>query len=65
MRSARESNISLLLEAATVPAETIHSTPFEVDADDVVSALASIERLARGVRQRAGLPDPVPYVAHH
>jgi glycerol dehydrogenase len=48
-----------------VPAETIHSTPFEVDADDVVSALASIERLARGVRQRAGLPDPVPYVAHH
>lgn len=52
-----------IAEAATVPGETIHSMPFEVTADEVVSALASIERLARGVRQRAGLPEPVPYVA--
>jgi len=48
-----------------VPGETIHSMPFEVGADDVVSALTSIERLARGIRQRAGLPEPVPYVAAH
>jgi hypothetical protein len=36
--------------------------PFEVRSADVVSALASIERLAQ---HDAKLPKPVPYVAHH
>src|SRR6476659_7546629 len=60
-----DKSLRTIAEAATVPGETIHSMPFEVSADDVVSALASIERLARGVRQRAGLPEPVPYMAAH
>jgi glycerol dehydrogenase len=54
-----------IADAATVPGETIHSMPFEVHSDDVVSALASIERFAVGVRRDAKLPDPVRYVAHH
>jgi glycerol dehydrogenase len=65
LRSDDEKSLQTIAEAATVPGETIHSMPFEVTADDVVSALASIERLARGIRQRAGLPEPVPYVAAH
>ena len=66
LKADDEKSLRTIAEAATVPGETIHSMPFEVTADDVVSALASIERLARGVRQRAGLPEPVPYVsAHH
>ena len=52
-------------ELATVPAETIHSMPFAVTADDVLTALISIERLSRSVRAARGLPEPVKYVAPH
>jgi len=58
-------SLTVIAEAATVPGETIHSMPFQVHADDVASALASIERFARRVREDAKLPEPVPYVAHH
>ena len=51
-------------DAATVEGETIHSMPFDVRSDDVVSALVSIERFATQTRRDAGLPAPVPYVAH-
>jgi glycerol dehydrogenase len=51
-------------DAATVEGETIHSMPFDVRSDDVVSALVSIERFATRTREEAGLPAPVRYVAH-
>jgi len=51
-------------DAATVEGETIHSMPFDVRSDDVVSALISIERFATQARRHAGLPAPVPYVSH-
>jgi len=51
-------------DAATAEGETIHSMPFDVRSDDVVSALISIERFAKQVRQDAGLPAPVPFVGH-
>jgi glycerol dehydrogenase len=57
-------SLRVVAEAATVPGETIHSMPFEVDSEDVVSALASIERLAGRVRAAAKLPAPVHYVRH-
>jgi glycerol dehydrogenase len=60
-----EKSLRIVAEAATVPGETIHSMPFEVAAEDVVSALVSIESLSRGVRERAGLPEPVPHHAPH
>lgn len=60
-----EKSLRVVAEAATVPGETIHSMPFEVDVDDVVSALVSIESLSRGVRDRASLPEPVPHHAPH
>lgn len=60
-----EKSLRVVAEAATVPGETIHSMPFDVSADDVVSALVSIESLSRGVRSRAGLPEPVPHHAAH
>lgn len=52
-------------EAATVPGETIHNMPFEVPVGELTSALKSLERLSRGIRQRAGLADPQPYHARH
>lgn len=58
-------SLRIVADAATVPAETIHSMPFEVASDDVVSALASIERFAVQVRADAKLPAPVPYSAGH
>ena len=56
--------LTTVADAATVPGETIHAMPFEVRSQDVVSALASIERFATRVRREAKLPDPVPYTAH-
>ena len=65
LRSDDAASLAVVAEAATVPGETIHSMPFAVSADDVASALASIERLSSGIRDRAGLPEPQPYVADH
>jgi glycerol dehydrogenase len=56
--------LRLVAEAATVESETIHNMPFEVSANDVVSALLSIERLSRRVRSDANLPEPEFYRAH-
>lgn len=58
-------SLKTVADAATVEGETIHAMPFEVSSADVVSALASVERFARRVRQEARLPEPVRYVAHH
>ncbi|WP_286132603.1 hypothetical protein [Arthrobacter sp. OY3WO11] len=38
--------------------------PFEVRPADIVSALKSIERFSRRVREEAGLPAPELYTAH-
>lgn len=57
--------LELVANAATVPGETIHAMPFEVRSSDVVSALKSIERFSRRVRDEAGVPAPKPYVAAH
>ena len=59
-----DSELRKIAEAATVPSETIHSMPFEVRPADVVSALKSLERFARRVREEAGLPAPEFYRAH-
>ncbi|MGG7466059.1 glycerol dehydrogenase [Plantibacter sp. YIM 135347] len=56
--------LRLVADAATVESETIHNMPFEVRANDVVSALLSIERLSRRVRSDANLPEPEFYRAH-
>ncbi|MDJ0313531.1 glycerol dehydrogenase [Arthrobacter sp. H35-D1] len=57
--------LALVANAATVAGETIHAMPFEVRPADVVSALKSIERFSRRIRDEAGLPAPKPYVAAH
>lgn len=57
--------LELVAAAATVPGETIHAMPFEVQPADVVSALKSIERFSRRVRDEAGLSEPTLYVASH
>ncbi|MHA7239270.1 glycerol dehydrogenase [Arthrobacter sp. TMS1-12-1] len=57
--------LELVATTATVAGETIHAMPFEVRPEDVVSALTSIERFARRVREEAGLPAPAPYRARH
>lgn len=57
--------LELVANAATVAGETIHAMPFEVRPADVVSALKSIERFSRRIRDEAGLPAPKPYVAAH
>ena len=57
--------LELIATTATVAGETIHAMPFEVRPADVVSALTSIERFARRVREEAGLPAPTPYTAKH
>ncbi|WP_320775812.1 glycerol dehydrogenase [Streptomyces sp. CRN 30] len=59
-----EESLTKVAEAATVETETIHSMPFEVHTEDVVSALKSIERLAVRVRENANLPAPVRHEAH-
>lgn len=57
--------LQAVAEASTDPAETIHNMPFAVTAEDVVSAMKSLERLARRFRADAGLPEPVKYTAPH
>ncbi|RFA08614.1 glycerol dehydrogenase [Subtercola boreus] len=57
--------LQLVAREATVPGETIHAMPFEVGAADVVSALKSLERLSRRVRDEAGLAAPELYHAKH
>jgi glycerol dehydrogenase len=52
-------------DASTVENETIHAMPFQVESDDVASALRTIERFSIQVREDAELPAPKPYVAHH
>jgi glycerol dehydrogenase len=64
LRADDVDSLKRVADAATVEGETIHAMPFEVRSDDVVSALASIERFATRVRREAKLPDPVPYTAH-
>ncbi|MFD3481751.1 glycerol dehydrogenase [Streptomyces sp. NPDC058665] len=59
-----DTELRTVAEAATAEGETIHSMPFEVGADDVVSALKSIERFASQVREDAGLPAPSRHEAH-
>lgn len=65
LRADDHDSLRTVADAATVEGETIHSMPFAVSSADVASALASIERLSVTVRDRAGLPAPVPYVARH
>lgn len=57
--------LALVASAATEKGETIHAMPFDVRPADVVSALKSIERFSRRVREEASLPVPTPYVAAH
>jgi len=59
-----DSELRQIASAATVPSETIHSMPFEVRPADVASALKSLERFARRVREEAGLAAPELYRAH-
>ncbi|MCH1881962.1 glycerol dehydrogenase [Agrococcus sp. ARC_14] len=59
-----DTELEAVAAAATVPGETIHAMPFEVRAADVVAALRATEGFARRVRAEAGLPEPVPHVAH-
>lgn len=59
-----EEALTKVADAATAPGETIHSMPFEVRSEDVVSALKSIERLAVRVRSDANLPAPVRHQTH-
>jgi len=58
-----EKELQAVAAASTVPTETIHNMPFAVRAEDVVAALKAIERFSRRVREEAGLPEPVLYVA--
>lgn len=57
--------LDLVANGATAAGETIHAMPFEVRRADVVSALKSIERFSRRVRDESGLPAPKPYAAAH
>ncbi|MBU6532934.1 glycerol dehydrogenase [Streptomyces sp. NPDC057245] len=59
-----EAALKQVADAATAEGETIHSMPFDVRSEDVVSALKSIERLAVRVRSDADLPAPVRHLAH-
>ncbi|WP_329388433.1 glycerol dehydrogenase [Streptomyces sp. NBC_01716] len=59
-----DTELRTVAEAATAEGETIHSMPFEVHSEDVVSALKSIERFASRVREDASLPAPVRHEAH-
>ncbi|ALE75820.1 glycerol dehydrogenase [Pseudonocardia sp. EC080625-04] len=65
IRSDDAESVRAVARAASAEGETIHSMPFEVLADDVAAALASIDRFATRVREDAKLPAPVPYAAAH
>lgn len=65
LRADDADSLKKVADAATVEGETIHSMPFDVQSEDVASALASIERFAVQVREDAKLPAPVPYTPHH
>lgn len=56
-------SLRIVADASTAAGETIHSMPFDVNSDDVASALASLDRFAARVRQDAKLPSPTPYKA--
>ncbi|RRO14919.1 glycerol dehydrogenase [Saccharopolyspora rhizosphaerae] len=58
-------SVRAVATAAAAEGETIHSMPFEVTAEDVAAALASIDRHATKIRERAHLPAPTPYTAKH
>lgn len=58
------SALEAVAESATAPGETIHNMPFAVTAESVVSAMRSVERLARRYRADIGLPEPEKYRAH-
>lgn len=60
-----DDDLRRVAEAATVEGETIHNMPFDVPVGDLTSALKSIEKLSRGIRERAGLPEPVLHQAKH
>ncbi|THJ66805.1 glycerol dehydrogenase [Arthrobacter echini] len=60
-----DEDLRRVAETASAPEDTIHNMPFEVSVDDVTSALKSIERLSRGIRERAGLPEPKWYKAEN
>lgn len=65
LRADDADSLKKVADAATVEGETIHSMPFDVQSEDVASALASIERFAVQVREDAKLPAPAPYTPHH
>ena len=65
LRADDADSLKKVADAATVEGETIHSMPFDVQSQDVASALVSIERFAVQVREDAKLPAPVPYTPHH
>lgn len=65
LRPDDSDSLKKVADAATVGGETIHSMPFDVQSQDVASALVSIERFAVQVREDAKLPAPVPYTPHH
>ena len=65
LRADDADSLKKVADAATVEGETIHSMPFDVESEDVASALVSIERFAVQVREDAKLPAPVPYTPRH
>ncbi len=65
LRPDDSDSLKKVADAATVEGETIHSMPFDVQSQDVASALVSIERFAVQVREDAKLPAPIPYTPHH
>ena len=65
LRPDDSDSLKKVADAATVEGETIHSMPFDVQSEDVASALVSIERFAVQVREDAKLPAPIPYTPHH
>lgn len=65
LRADDADSLKKVADAATVEGETIHSMPFDVQSEDVASALVSIERFAVQVREDAKLPAPVPYTPRH
>ena len=65
LRPDDSDSLKKVADAATVEGETIHSMPFDVQSQDVASALVSIERFAVQVHEDAKLPAPVPYTLHH
>ena len=65
LRADDADSLRKVADAATVEGETIHSMPFDVQSEDVASALVSIERFAVQVREDAKLPAPVPYAPRH